>query len=777
MSGTSEPGPRSPATPARLLVAIALASFAVLFFQIAITRVLSVVLWYHWAFLSISLAMLGLGAPGVWFALRPPPRRALPALLWLGGVSLPLSVSAVLAVGNRFGAWSVLPCMACLLVPFLLLGAAVCQLLLQARGAAVGRMYGADLLGASVAAALVLPALGWWPTPHVAAALGLLPLGAVALVGGSRVLAALGAAVVVGIVAWGGSLQVRYTKAYDESLLPPEYVRWTPTARLAFFDRVLSPTDPQGGFGWGFGDKAPKVSVDQRWMEQDGSAGTPITSFDGDVADMGALEFLLYDVTTVAYQVRPPRRVAVIGGGGGRDILSALLAKADEIDAVELNPGVVETLSTRYRAFAGDIYHAKGVHAFVSEGRSFLTRAEGGYDLIQISLIDSWAATAAGAYSLSENNLYTVEAYRLYLDRLSADGLVSTSRWMRGDHSLELLRLLFLNQRALREAGVADPQAHTAVVRGGQVATVVTSKRPFTAPEIARLQDVCAARGFELLFPATPKPDDPTDVPTLLAKGWAALRAYGLWMEPPTDDRPFFFQSLPVLGTFDTELARAFGVNAMSVRSLQYLMLVLLAVTLVLFFLPFALARWLPRGGGFWRGSMYFSAIGLAFMFIEVPWLQRFVLFVGHPSVAATVVIGALLLGAGCGALRSARTGLRRWQRWWIVTPVLLAAGNAGMPPLFQATLGWAEPARIAIAVALLLPIGYLLGHFFPLGMLRFGDAHKAWFWALNGAFGVLASVCSLALAMAFGFAVVAWIGVAGYLLAGLLLAGRAAAA
>ncbi|MEZ5965687.1 MAG: hypothetical protein R3F56_17770 [Planctomycetota bacterium] len=777
MTGTHEPGPNAPAASVRLLVAIALASFAILFFQIAITRVLSVVLWYHWAFLSISLAMLGLGAPGVWFALRPPRASALPVLLVLGGLSMPAAVAGVLAIGNRFGAWSVLPCMACLLLPFLLLGGAVCLLLLRARGAAVGRMYGADLLGASLAAALVLPALGWWPTPHVTAALGLLPIAAATLTVrvrtlGGLALSGLAAAAVVAFVAWGGALRVRYTKSYDEALLPPEYVRWTPTARLAFFDRVLSAEQPHGGFGWGFGDKAPKAAVEQRWMEQDGSAGTPITRFDGDVDHMQGLDFLLYDVTTVAYQVRPPRRVAVIGGGGGRDVLTALSTGAQSIDAVELNPGVVETLSTRYRDFAGDIYHARGVHAFVSEGRSFLTRSGGGYDLIQISLIDSWAATAAGAYSLSENNLYTVEAYHLYFERLAPEGILSTSRWMRGDHSLELPRLLFLNQRALREAGVAEPDAHTAVVRGGNVGTVMTSRRPFSADEIERLRGVCAERGFELLYPAPPHADNPTDVPTLLRVGWAGLAAYGLWMEPPTDDRPFFFQSLPVLGTFDTELARAFGVNAMAVRSLQYLMVALLAITVVLFFLPFALQRRLPRGTSFWRGSAYFAAIGLAFMFIEVPWLQRFVLFVGHPSVAATVVIGALLLGAGCGALRSARLGLRRFERLWPLTPLLLAAGNAGMPWLFRTALGWPEPMRIALAVVVLLPIGYLLGHFFPLGMLRFGDTSKAWYWALNGACGVLASVCSLALAMALGFSVVAWVGVAGYVVAGLLLGG-----
>ncbi len=756
----------------RLLLAIALASFAVLFFQIAITRVLSVVLWYHWAFLSISLAMLGLGAPGVWFALRPPKATLLPRLLLLGGLAVPGSVMALLWLGNRFGAWTVLPAMACLLVPMLLLGAAVCQLLLAAKGGSIGRMYGADLLGASVAAAAVLPALSFLPTPEAAGLLGLLPIAAALFVGGGRAVVAVAATLVIALVAWRAPFAVRGTKAYDERALAPAYVRWTPTARLAFFGGEAFLRGPQHGFGWGFGDKAPKVDAEQYWMEQDASAGTPITRFDGDVTDMSELEHLRFDVTSVAYQVRPPRRVAVIGAGGGRDVLTALQAGAKDVDAVELNAGVVETVSGRFKEFSGDVYHAPGVHATVSEGRAFLTRSRGDYDLIQISLIDSWAATAAGAYSLAENNLYTLEAYRLYLARLAPDGVISTSRWILGDHSLELFRLLFLNQRALREAGVVDPEAHTLVVRGGQVATLVTSRRAFTAGELTRTREVCAERGFHLLFPAPPKPEQATDVPTLLANGPAALEAFGVLMTPPTDDAPFFFQSLPVLGTFDTEFARGFGVNAMSVRALQWLMVALLVASAVLFFLPFVLARALPRGASFWRGSGYFAAIGLAFMFVEVPWLQRFVLFLGHPSVAATVVIGALLLGAGVGAMASSRVGLARGLRWWWVVPAVVAAGNVGLPALFAATLGAELPVRIAIAVVCLLPVGFLLGHFFPLGMQRFGDANKAWYWALNGAFSVLASACSLALAMAFGFGAVAWGGVVAYVLAGLLLGG-----
>jgi hypothetical protein len=750
----------------RSLWAIALVSAAILFYQIAVTRVLSVVLWYHYAFLSISMAMLGLGAPGVWFALRPPGPRVLPICLIAAAVALPASVIAILRAGFVGGASFVLYCMVALLVPMLALGASVCALLMSARGALVGRMYGADLLGAAAAAALVIPMMHWLPTPQLVAGTGMLPLFAWALLRPRAKWAALAAAATLAFVCTREApFALRFTKMYDEAALEPLYVKWTPTARLAFFDDVFWMKSEQG-FGWGMGTKAPKeAGPRQYWMEQDGSAGTPITNYDGDVGKLG---YLFFDATTVAYQLDEPARVAVIGAGGGRDVLSALLAGAEHVDAVEFNRAVIDTISTRFREFSGDLYHAPGVHAHASEGRSFLTRAAGGYDVIQISLIDSWAATAAGAYTLSENNLYTVEAYDLYWRKLSPRGMVTTSRWIKG---FELIRLFMLHVEVLRRAGLEHPERHMAVVTAGAMGTIIASKRPFTGALEQKLAAVCEERGFKQLWPG----DDPV-LNRLLREGVGPLAAEGFDMSPPTDDRPFFFQVLSVFTPTERAAAADVSPNAVSVWALQVLMLAVTGLTLALFFAPFALRRFLPRGEGFWRGSAFFACIGLGFMLIEVPWLQRFVLFLGHPSVAATVVLASLLLGAGAGAMMCARLGLGTVQRAGLVLPVVLGAVNAGTPPLFAATLGLETPARVAIAVALLAPVGFLLGLMFPSGMVRFGDAGKAWFWAVNGACGVLASVASLALAMALGFAAVAWIGVACYLAAFFLVQGRAAA-
>ena len=214
------------------------------------------------------------------------------------------------------------------------------------------------------------------------------------------------------------------------------------------------------------------------------------------------------------------------------------------------------------------------------------------------------------------------------------------------------------------------------------------------------------------------------------------------------------------------KLAKNLGFNAHGVVALRYLMITMVVLAVGLFFAPFLLRRRLVKGAGFWRGSIFFTAIGLAFMLIEVAWLQRFVRYLGHPSVATAATLGFMLLGAGGGSLTSARVGLVRWQKLaWLAAAVTLAM-TLLQTWLFEATLGFELPLRLLVAGVLLLPAGWVMGLMFPLGMERFAEASRPWFWALNGCAGVLASVCSLALAMEIGFAAVSYLGSGIYLAA-----------
>ncbi|MEO6593634.1 MAG: hypothetical protein ABIP94_02650, partial [Planctomycetota bacterium] len=737
---------------------IFLMSCAVMLFQIAITRVLSVIVWYHFAFLIISIVMLGLGAPGVWFALIRRPQRFLLPCLWLGGACLPAAVICLLSFGAELIGQSVLYLIAFVLPAMLALGAVVCLLLMKATDAAISRMYGIDLLGACTGALLIVPLLNTVPTPHLIAGSGLLPLLGLALYPGRwRPVAAATAVAIVVVMAATDWLSVGRNKVYDERVIRPIYEKWTPTARITVFDESFFYLDSYpGGFGWGLGTKNPgEHKVRQYWLEQDGSAGTPITEFHG---DLSKLSHLLFDVTTIGYQARQARRVAIVGGGGGRDILSALVSGADDIEVIEINPHTIEAVSTRFAALSGDIYHAPGVTAFAAEGRSHLTHSRGGFDLIQISLIDSWAASAAGAFALAENNLYTIEAFQLYLDRLGDEGLLSTSRWM-----VEMPRLLVLAHSALAASGVAHPEQHMLLTHAQGTGTLLLSKSPFSVDVRKRVREVCALRGFETMDLNDTRGSEWLGMPARIAAGdYNDLVRIGLSTVAPVDDSPYFFHTFsPFSASEPPDLAKLAGglsTNVQAPRVLQQAMLWVTGLAMVLFFLPFVHARLRRRTSATaapaprLRATIYFAAIGAGFMLFENMLVQRFVLYLGHPSYAATVILAALLLGMGLGSTVATKFGVHRLQRLGVLVPLLLVVLVAATPSLFTATLGLPLGLRIAASLLLLAPAGGMLGLFFPLGMLHFGDAMKPWYWAINGAFGVVASVMSLALSMEFGF-------------------------
>jgi hypothetical protein len=752
----------------RAHIAIALASCAVLLFEVLITRVLSVVLWYHFVFLAVSLAMLGVGAPGVWFAVRPPGPRTVVRSLLLAGVTLPLSVFLVVRAGSMFPPAHVF-WVFIVLGPVLPLGTAVCALLLSARGRAIGWMYGADLLGATVGAALVFPLLHGLPTPLVVAALSLLALAAAAVVDAPARKVAAGIAVVVAAsLAWGQAYRLRYTKMYVEAV-QPLFERWTPTARLAIFPSTFIMRDQGQAFGWGMGSKWQPQVIEQLWLEQDGSAGTPITKWDG----TAPLPHLMFDVTSAAYQVQPPERVCIIGAGGGRDVLTAIKAGATHVDAVELNPFTIDAVSKTFGAYSGDPYHRLNVRAIASEGRAFLTRSYGQYDVLQISLIDTWAATSAGAYALSENGLYTLEAFRLYLRRLSPTGVLTVSRWAAGARQLEISRLVQLSRAALVAEGFGDPNRHLALLQAGEVGNLMVFKRPLETADVTALDRVAQARGFQRKWPLPAGEKPRLMVQHVLAVGDAPFRTAGIDLSPPTDDRPYFFQTIDIRHPPEAKKLAGASANELAVVQLRKLVGIVAVLTLALFFAPFVLRGRIPRAPGFAEGSLYFAAIGLGFMFVELPLIQRLSPWLGHPSRATTVVLTTMLLGAGVGSVLAGRLPAARTRAVAFALPAVAGLLASTLPAVLDVGAGAALPVRVALAIAVVAPVAVAMGFAFPSGMTSFGDDNRPWLWAVNGAASVLASVSSLALSMAFGFTRVLWIGAACYVVAALVLARR----
>jgi hypothetical protein len=289
---------------------------------------------------------------------------------------------------------------------------------------------------------------------------------------------------------------------------------------------------------------------------------------------------------------------------------------------------------------------------------------------------------------------------------------------------------------------------------------------------MAKLDAVAEERGFRRRWPVPEDTDRATVVASVMSEGSDQYQKEGLDLSASTDDRPFFFQTVALFGKVDPEYLATLSNNEHSVTLLRTLLELVGALTLALFFFPFAFARRIERSRELWLESGYFLAIGLGFMLVEVPWMQRFVLYLGHPSYATTVVLTSLLLGAGAGSFTASRVGARTIKTWGLLVPMILFTVNLALGKVFAATLGLPFAIRLVISSTMLLPAGFLMGFPFTVGMARASEEHKPWLWAINGAAGVLASVFAVALSIQLGFTRATNIGAACYLAAYLLLVG-----
>ncbi len=479
----------------------------------------------------------------------------------------------------------------------------------------------------------------------------------------------------------------------------------------------------------------------------------------------------------------------MIGTGGGRDLLSALVFGASSVDGVEINPIIVnDVMRDRFKEYSGGVYENPAVHVHVEDGRSFVRRSPERYDIIQASLVDTWAATAAGAFTLTENSLYTVEAFGDYLDHLNDRGVLSISRWV-----FDGLRLISLAQEQCARRGwnAAD---RLAVIQHDSVATFLLKKTPFTAEERDHLAAVSRDLGFTILYlPGMPPPslgDNRDDYARLILAPDrnAFYAAYPFDVRPTTDDRPFFFHTTKLrnqtfiaalLGLLGHPVVRPSNPGAWATGGLTAL-LVLLAISfsLVVLFIvgPLAVTARDALAPGWRRWLAYFACLGCGFMLIEVALLQRFVLLLGHPVYSLTVTLLSLLLGTGVGSLLSrrvspARTRLVAAAACLLVATVALLWGTA-LPAIINVAIGWVLPVRLMVAVALMFPAGMLMGIPLPAGVRLIAARHPqlvAWAWGINGALSVLGATLAVFIAMNWGFSVTLACGAALYVLAAAL--------
>ncbi|MBI4860586.1 MAG: hypothetical protein HY815_10030, partial [Candidatus Riflebacteria bacterium] len=571
-------------------------------------------------------------------------------------------------------------------------------------------------------------------------------------------------------------LKILWTKGMREP--PALYERWNPFSRIQVTEQPRhSSGDP---FGWGLSSECPKgFTLRHLLLQIDSTAGTYLTEFKGDPK---TVEYLRYDVVNLAHWLRRGAQVLAVGVGGGRDLLSALVFDQKSVVGVELNSDIIETLNGRFGELTGHLDRHPQIRFVHDEARSWIARQTGTFDVIQISLIDTWAATAAGAFVLAENSLYTVEAFTSFLDHLTPGGIFTVSRWYFYSSPREMYRLCMLTAATLMKRGVARPRDHMVVVRHlvpaagairpDGIGTLLVSNAPFSREDLARLKEVCDRLRFEIVLSRDTAIDPIFETIGAGRDLEAFAAAFPLNISAPTDDAPFFFNMLRLKDIFHRELHEQ-GIESFNLKAvwvLGVLLIVVLGLTLLCIVVPLALAADRTALSGTAPLFVYFAGIGLGFMMVEISQMQRLIVFLGHPIFALSVVLFALLVSSGLGSLATQRllgggstgTGLALLV---VLLAVLLVVG-AATPWLTGQAAAATTAVRIAIAVALLSSIGFFMGMAFPLGLTwasSIAPTVTPWLWGINGATSVCASVLSVAISLTAGIGVTYWTGWACY--------------
>jgi spermidine synthase len=756
-----------------LLAGIFLICFANMLLEVVITRLFSATMFYHFTFLAVALALFGIAASGVYVFLagerlivdlrgemaKATRRFAVGALITVTyAMANPMDIiivtgsNAIPEFTSRQG-WQLIFLVGITAIPFFYSGLAVSLALTYLRQD-TGRVYAWDLAGAALAAltiGLVLSLVGGPTAVLVAIAVALVAAALFDAKGSARWVWVGGAVLLVLLNLGSPIIRVPTTKGVK--IEATRFEQWNAFSRVTVDDTLT--------------------------IKIDASAATHVEDLRKLTPGMHTREISALGHSIFA---TGPKSVLIIGPGGGRDVLFALAAGAAKVTGVEVNPIIVEKIMKgAYREASGGLYLDSRVHIVVDDGRSFVRRSDEKYDVVQASLVDTWAATAAGAFALTENALYTVEAFEDYLDHVTDNGIVTMTRWHTGPRS-ETARLLILAAAALEKTGVTTGAARKhmfyATSKQTGLGTMILKRTPITPDEQARLEAASKDAGFHV--EVTPTSDPNNGLARYLDAGpYSALVASAPEdLRPPTDDRPFFFY----FKRAGDLLSRPKPPYLMNDPSL-WIMISLGSVTLLAFAFVIAplIIHWRRRDPGTatkGQGAVlgYFGLVGLAFMIVEIALLQRFTLFLGHPSYSLVVILFALLLSTSAGAYLSSKFPIPRLGKLMLIAGATLAVfsviGGLVLPSVLHGLIGASLPVRAVLTVLMVAPSGIAMGVMVPSIVRILSNANSPlvpWGWGVNGATSVIGTVIATVIAIYGGFTMTFLVGAAGYLGAGFL--------
>jgi hypothetical protein len=764
---------------------------ATLGLEISLTRVFALAQWYHFAFVAISVALLGVGAGGtvlsLWPGLKRRPRRV--ATVAAAACAVSTLSSYLVADYLPFDAYRIaweraqfaylLAYYLALAVPFFCASLAT-GLMLATSPQRSHRVYAANLLGSAVGCGLAPLALSWaGGAGSVAVWAGIAAVASLAFAGLRRPrLASQGGALALALFCAGLALirpgwfevQLSPYKGLPQALQAPGATlisqRWNALARV---DRVASPSLHAAP---GMSLSCPAPSPIQQALFVDGDNPSPLLLDDPMTLQPWA------DCLPLAlpFHIRPGAKTLILEPAGNLDPLVAQSLAAGPVIVVEPN-----------RLLADAAGGVPGADVTVESSRTFLRRSRERFGIVDLALSGSRNVVTTGAYSLSEEYRYTTEAILDALSRLDEGGLLAISRWLQTPPSEEL-RAWVLAVTALERSGVQDVRSRLVAVRSWSTALILIKNGAFTAEELATVREFCTDRQFDLVYLPDMRPGEANrynvypGAPFATAfvelldspdrRAFYAVREYDV--RPPTDDHPFFFhfftwRQVPAILSELGHTWKPFGGGGYLV--LLALLAVATGSAAILVLLPAVqgVGRRGERGSG--RLLLYFGLLGVGFLAVEIPLLQRFILFLGHPTSAFAAVVGSLLLFSGVGSLIARRVP-HRLALIALVGAILVTAASLG--PLFDALLGASLPVRLLATGLSLAPLGLLLGMPFPLGLTwleKQAPSLVPWAWAVNGSASVVASVAVAVGALAAGFTAVLGAAVLAYIAAAVLVA------
>jgi hypothetical protein len=775
-------------------------ALSTLMYEILLTRIFSVTMGYHFAFMAVSLAMFGMTVGAIIVYLYPQkfPQEKIKQVLakqsmifsitmivtFVLHISIPF-LHGVSLVGFLFTAF--IYTSAC--IPFVFSGICI-SLLLTRFTANINKLYAADLIGASLGCILVVQTINISGGPtavFICAFFTSLSSIFFALDGENRGLAKKLAAYSIILLAFSvihtvmvnnNNPLLRLYWVRGDWTEKPMYEKWNSFSRVSIDGDSTKPEVP---FAWGLSntyDRNKKVS--QLMLNIDAHSTTVLSKFDGDFTKLKHLE---YDVANISHYIKKNSDYMIIGSGAGRDVLSSLYFKQKSVLGIEINKDMISAINGDFGGFTGHMDKYPNVTFVGDEARSYIQRLDQKFDVIQVSVIDNWSATSSGAFVLTENALYTIETWKLLFNHLKPDGLITVTRFYRAKPS-DLYRLISICTQTLLEAGIKNPRDHLLLIKcdqaerikeGSGTGTILMGKSPFTKSEQSTIDSVCSLMQFQQVL----TPDKVTDstfafISSAGPERNSYIKNFPVDISPPTDDTPFFFHLLKFKDLPNTGFWIAWDMefNVKAIFILLTLFVTMIILTLACIIVPLKITAKKIKLKGSASYFAFFAFIGLGFMFVEISQIQRLNIFLGYPTYSIAAALFTLLLSSGIGSLITGKhditSGRKNIIRFSLLLVVLVVFGII-TPYIIIAFREQPTFMRVIISSLILFPLGLFMGMAFPVGMAAASKRSPEitpWLWGINGVTSVCATVLSVMIAMTWGISSSYWTGFGCYVIA-----------